>query len=238
MKDFSFLKVGFIAHRGFHTQEIPENSLSAFQKAIANGCTIEFDVHLLKDNKIVVFHDNNLKRMTGINKDIKDCTYDDLKNIQLLNTKEQIPTFQEVLNLINSQVPIIIELKYDVKKHKLEKELVKILDNYKGKFCVKSFDPFIMRWFQKNRPDYIRGLLVPSTYKNIQQYVSRKMLLLNFCNPDFISCDYKLFDDKKIQKLRMNKMILAWTITNRQDYLEYKTYFDNLICENLDEIIL
>ena len=70
MKNISFLKDKLIAHRGDHDikNKIPENSIPAFKKAINNNYTIELDVHLTKDNKIVVFHDNTLKRVCNINK--------------------------------------------------------------------------------------------------------------------------------------------------------------------------
>ena len=162
MKDLSFLQNKIIAHRGVNdNNKVVENTLESFSNAVKLGYAIEFDIHLLKDNEIVVYHDDNLKRLTGINKDLKDLTYDDIKDIKLLNTNQTIPKLSEVLKLVNGKVPIIIELKYDRKVGLLEKELVKYLDNYKGKFAVKSFNPLIVRWFKINRKDYIRGLLVP-----------------------------------------------------------------------------
>ena len=108
-----------IAHRGIHDNiDIPENTLQAFKKAIKNNISIELDVQLTKDNVLVVFHDDNLKRMTGINKNIKDITYYELKDIKLLNTNDTIPTFSEALNIINGKVLLDIEIK-DTKKIKI-----------------------------------------------------------------------------------------------------------------------
>lgn len=85
MKDISFLKKTFIAHRGYHNMKlgIPENSLLAFERAISYDYAIELDVHLIKDGNVVVFHDDNLKRMTGVNKQIKNCTYHELLLLRL-----------------------------------------------------------------------------------------------------------------------------------------------------------
>lgn len=68
-----FLKQNIIAHRGIHNinKGIPENSLLAFEKAIKNNYIIELDLHILKDRNVVVFHDDNLERMTGIKKILK-----------------------------------------------------------------------------------------------------------------------------------------------------------------------
>jgi len=80
MKNLEILKSNIIAHRGYYNnQDIPENSIKAFKKALKYNYIIEFDIHLLKDNNIVVFHDDNLKRITGINKKLKDLTYDDIQ---------------------------------------------------------------------------------------------------------------------------------------------------------------
>ncbi len=143
MKNLDFLTTSLIAHRGFFDNEkgIPENSMLAFQRAIQNHYNIELDVHILKDGKIVVFHDDHLKRMTNLDTAIKDCTYDDVKNLNLLNTNEKIPLLQEVLDFVAGKVTILIELKYDTKVGLLEKELVKILQNYKGQYAVQSFRP-------------------------------------------------------------------------------------------------
>ena len=88
MNNIDFLKNRIIAHRGYFDNSlgIPENSLPAFKKAIDLNFAIELDIHILKDNTIVAFHDNNLKRMTGINKPLKDYNYGELKDIKLLDT--------------------------------------------------------------------------------------------------------------------------------------------------------
>ena len=143
MEKLEFLKQNLIAHRGMHNIKIgiPENSLKAFEKAIECKYLIELDLHILKDGSVVVFHDDNLKRMTGIDKKIADTTYDEIKNLKLQSTNNYIPLFKEVLKLISGRVPIIIELKYDTKVGLLETETMNILKDYKGKYVVKSFNP-------------------------------------------------------------------------------------------------
>ena len=81
-KDCSFLTENIIAHRGMHDikEGIPENSMIAFEKAIQNNYIIELDVHILKDGNVVVFHDDNLKRLTNMDVMIKDMNYNELKS--------------------------------------------------------------------------------------------------------------------------------------------------------------
>ena len=232
-KNLEFLKKSLIAHRGLHNNnDIPENSLLSFKRAIDEKYIIELDVHILKDSTIVVMHDNDLHRMTGKNIELKNSTYEEIKNLTLINTEEKIPTIEQVLNLVNGKVPIIIELKYDTKVGLLEERLAQILDEYKGEFAVKSFDPFSVRWFKKNRPDYIRGLLIGDTYKKKYEQLASKSVFVRISKPDFISCSYKLADSKKIQKLRKKKLALAWTIRNKETYKLVQGKFDNYICEN------
>ena len=101
-----------IAHRGVHdNKSTPENSIKAFYKAVIKKYPIELDIQLTKDNEIVVFHDKNLKRMTGLDKDVEDLTLDEIKKLKLLDTREHIPRLDEVLKLVNGKVLIDIEIK-------------------------------------------------------------------------------------------------------------------------------
>ena len=81
-----------IAHRGLFDELNPENSLSAFKNAVKNNIPIEFDVVSTSDGVPVIFHDSKLARMTGQDGFISNCTYDEIKDLYLLKTKENIPT--------------------------------------------------------------------------------------------------------------------------------------------------
>ena len=131
MKDLTFLTSSLIAHRGVHNDKIEENTLLSFKRAIEKRYIIEFDVHMLKDETLVVYHDYSLKKLTGVNKIIEDLTYNELKKIKL-KTGQMIPTLKEVLNLIDGKVPVIIELKGNLKPGKLEELVAQNLDEYKG----------------------------------------------------------------------------------------------------------
>ena len=233
MKKIDFLKYNLIAHRGLHDEENPENSIGAFKKAIKKGYIIELDVHLLRDNTVVVFHDDNLYRMTRKRKKIKDLTYDEIKDIKLLDSKYGIPTLDSVLRLVAGKVPLIIEMKYDLKAGLLEKEVVKLLDNYNGLFCVKSFNPLSVRWFKKNRPEYVRGLLVSNKNKTFKEKISHSFLSFLLSKPDFISCSYLMYDNRRIKKYMRKIPVIAWTIKSDNLFLRYKDKFYNLIVEKI-----
>ena len=232
-----FLTRNLIAHRGYHDIEkgIPENSMLAFEEAIKNNYIIELDVHILKDNEVVVFHDDNLKRMTGADRKIKNCTYNELSKLRLQQTDEKIPLLKDVLNLVNGKVPIIIELKTDVRCGKLEKEVIKILEQYNGEYAIKSFNPFSVNCFRKHSPSTIRGQLA-SDFKNDKMCIIKKIflkhMLFNFISkPDFISYDIRALPSDKIARLREKQLVFGWTARSGEDIEKTKKYCDNVIFE-------
>lgn len=241
MKDLSFLKNRLIAHRGYHNKNlgIPENSIVAFKKAINNNYIIELDVHITKDKEIVVFHDFDLKRVCGVNKKIEELTYDELLKYNLYDTKYKIPKLKEILNLVDGKVPILIETKVAKFDGMLESKLSQCLDNYNGLFAIQSFFPFSILWFKKNRPHYIRGLLASnfktnSEINNLKKNISKTLITDVILKADFISYDIKALPNLYVDSKRKNKLILGWTVRNKEDYNKAKKYCDNLICENMD----
>ena len=219
MKNMDFLKRSLIAHRGLHTSQIPENTLPSFVKCVDKNYIIELDIHILSDNTIVVYHDHNLKKLTGVNKIIETLSYAQLSQIKI-NKKYTIPTLKQVMHIVDGKVPILIEVKDVDNNSEFEEELVKILDNYKGKFAIQSTNPFVIDWFYRNRKDYVIGLIVFNdlNYKLVKKYVKKI---------DFISVY------KKQLPFKINKLGLGWTIRKQSEYEKYKYLCDNLICENI-----
>lgn len=243
MKDCSFLTSNIIAHRGYHNinKNIPENSIAAFKKAIRCKYIIELDVHLTKDKRIVVFHDDNLKRMCNVDKKIEDCTYKELLKYNLNGTKYKIPLFEEVLSLVSGSVPLLIETKVSKFNGVLEKNLSRLLDNYEGLFAVQSFNPLSINWFRKHRKNFIRGIL-SYDFKNykmptLTKIILRTLFLDIILKTDFISYEISCMPNYFTDKKRKNKILLGWTVRNKKDYLKIKDYCDNLICENMEEYL-
>lgn len=149
------------AHRGLHSEDrsVPENSLEAFRLAAEAGYGIELDVQLSRDGQVVVFHDDTLNRVCGVDKRVDELDYDELKALRLCGTEHTIPLFTEVLKLVDCRSNLIVELKGGRRNDELCEKTRDILDYYDGIFCVESFHPGIVRWFRKNAPDYLRGQL-------------------------------------------------------------------------------
>ncbi|MDY2662927.1 MAG: glycerophosphodiester phosphodiesterase family protein [Bariatricus massiliensis] len=194
-----FLGLAF-AHRGLHDARklIPENSMYAFKEAVRHKLAIELDIHLTRDNQVVVFHDELLERVCGVPGTVEDSTYEELRMLHLLNTDEHIPLFKEVLDYIDGRVPLLIELKLPTQDMRLCSYAMELLSQYEGAYLVQSFNSLGMRWFKQNAPDILRGQLSSALTKSNKEnpYIVRfcvQHLLTNIlCRPDFIS--YKLAD--------------------------------------------
>ena len=146
----------YYAHRGLHNTDgtAPENSLPAFIAAAEHGYGIELDVHITKDDQIIVFHDDDLLRMCGVDAKTEDFTYAQLQELTLAGTEHRIPLFSEVLEVYAGAGPMVLELKTGPRKYELCEKTYAELKGYVGDVCIESFDPRIVRWWKKNAPEY------------------------------------------------------------------------------------
>lgn len=219
------------AHRGLHDETKPENSMSAFRAAVAAGYGMELDVHLLKDGNLAVIHDFDLGRVTGQEGKVEDLDSQDLWNYRLQGSREMIPTFKEVLDMVNGSVPLIVELKCAKNNYEaLCKAVCERLDNYKGLYCVESFDPRCVRWLKKNRPDIMRGQLAENYFRsdikiNIFVRLVMTFQLTNFLSrPHFVA--YRYADRNHVSNLLVKKLWgatrVTWTVQNKEEFLQAK----------------
>ena len=221
MNDFKNVRY---AHRGLHNETRPENSLAAFSAAVEGGYGIELDVRLSKDGELVVFHDDTLDRVTSESGRVDAKTFAELKEIRLAGTDERIPSFKEVLDLVNGRVPLLIELKEDAGKYGVTEKTLEILEKYKGAFVIESFNPLALGLVKKKAPHIMRGFLSQHFFKEEKyrapMYFLLQNILLNFiCRPDFIAfchSDFKMFAFRFIKKI-FRIPTLAWTTESEAD---------------------
>ena len=132
----SLFRTSITAHRGF-SSIAPENSIEAVQLAIDNlSDYVEIDVQETKDGVVVLLHDTNLKRVTGVNKNIWNVTYEELQQYSLgyrfprLYPESRIPTLEEVLLLCKDKVNLNIEIKINSHEERLCEEVVRLVEKY------------------------------------------------------------------------------------------------------------
>lgn len=161
MSNISWLTRLPIAHRGFHDLNRGrwENTLSAFAAAIERGYAIECDVHLALDGEVVVFHDNDLMRLTGTEGFVWQRTAAEFGAFRVGGTADHVPTLEELLALVRGRVPLIIELKgIPGKDDGLVAKVAQALKSYSGKVAIMSFDHWLIRQFPEQAPGIPAGL--------------------------------------------------------------------------------
>lgn len=236
------------AHRGLfnngdykHTggEILPENSLGAFKNAVAHGFGIELDIQLSSDGEVMVFHDYTLERMCGVKGSLSDHTAEELGKMRLLGTEYTIPTLKEVLRVVNKRVPLLIELKGETSDTRLCDAAALILDAYMGDYCVESFNPMLLQWFNNHRPDVARGVLVT----DFSKVKTSKSKLINFMlthlltnvlsRPDFIALDgrSKISLSVWLCAVLFRTNVYFWTVRNERLYDKNKKDGDFSIFE-------
>lgn len=224
-----------IAHRGLYNTEKPENSLAAFKNACDNSFPVELDVRIIDDGTLIVFHDNNIKRMTTHDGYVSNLTKDKLCELNLAGTEQTIPTFEQVLETINGAVPMLIEIKNESKVGELEQKVIDMLSSYNGEFAVESLNPYSMEYFKHNASEIIRGQLFMVMTKNympgaFKRFMFNSMRIAKISSPDFIASKAADLPYKKISKL--NLPTIAWTIRSNTEMEKVAPYSDNIIFEN------
>ncbi|HIK19247.1 MAG TPA: glycerophosphodiester phosphodiesterase [Leptolyngbyaceae cyanobacterium M33_DOE_097] len=225
-----------IAHRGLHQNcSIPENSIAAFEAAIAQNYPIELDVQLIADGELAVFHDVALHRLTGAQGSIFEQTLASLKSLRLLGTDETIPSLGQVLHFVDGRVPLLIELKNEGAAGKPEAALLSQVSGYQGLFAIQSFNPCSLQWFQHNAPHILRGQLA-GNFKGVPLAWYKKQLLSNLLlnwasRPHFIAYDVRALPNLPtlLSHRIFNLPLLAWTIRSDRDRQWALKYADNFI---------
>lgn len=187
------------AHRGLFDDNNPENSYVAFENAIKHGLAIECDVRLSSDDVPIMIHDPTLKRLCLRDDAVNQLTYDELKKMSIAQTNQTLISLETVLNLVDGQVPIMIEIKPNDSMQKSVDRVFEVLNGYHGNVSIVSFDPRIVRMSKKKGLKHIPiGQIIEIHFKNKSLvWWQRVLLTLNayqrFSRADFISIHIKLW---------------------------------------------
>ena len=230
----------YYAHRGLHDNrsDAPENTMRAFARACEAGYGIEMDIQLTKDRKAVVFHDFTLKRVCSAPGRVSDFTYRQLQQFSIYGTDQRIPLLKDVLELVDGRVPLIIEMKYKDFNNRVCVEADRLLQNYKGEYCIESFHPWALIWYRRHRPEICRGQLSMNFQRQEGNYSPERMivrhLLTNFLTkPNFIA--YDLRDKEAVSKNICRRLFgcpsVAWTVRSGSQLEKCRPYYDSFIFE-------
>ncbi len=230
-----------VAHRGLWAPDgAPENSLGAFQHACENDYGIELDVQLSSDGEAMVFHDSDLKRMTGVEGRLADHTAADLGKMRLKGTDEGIPTLADTLTLVGHRAMVHIELKTPYGEvGPLERRVTEILVDHNGPTCVIGFNPYSHAWFADHQPQILRGLDSYSyrgsgdrTLAPEQRKAFANLEHVSLAKPHFLALGVDMLPSEIAAKYRAKGMpIVAWTVRSAEQWEGLKDCCDNLIFE-------
>lgn len=203
-----------MAHRGL-SADAPENTLYAFSDAISVGADfIELDVQQTKDGVLVVMHDSNLKRTTGVNKDIWDVNYADIQDLDAGSwfdpayANARIPTLEETLQFVDKRAKLNIEIKPT--KHgsdTLEQDVANLITeyHYTDACYVTSFSYGSLKKVKEVNPDIRTGYLMSVAYGQFYslQYADAFSLNKVFVTSQVVNAAHQ-----------QGKQIFAWTVNS------------------------
>jgi glycerophosphoryl diester phosphodiesterase len=212
-----------IAHRGLHAagEGRPENSLAAFERCCALGFPAELDVRLTRDGRVVVFHDRQLRRLTGAGGRVEERDAAEVRALRLLDSDERVPLLREVLDLVGGRVPLLVELKAGAPPAALEKAVLADLEGYRGEVAIQAFKLRTVRELDRRDASHAIGHLwhrrtPPATGSRVA----------------FVGCHVGGVSRRAIRRRReAGGVVLAWTVRSPEQAEHALRFVDNYIFE-------
>jgi len=208
-------EVEVIAHRAGGALA-PENTIAALKNAIRLGCEwAEIDVQLTSDQKIIVAHDTDLRRLAHLNKAVQECTLAEIQSLDVGSAfsaefkGEQIPTLEDFLNVAKDKIRIVIELKPHSQQDAapLARAVVNLLqkrgETTRHRVCSLSYEA--VQSVRRDDPSIELGFIVAQAVGPIEKL-----------DADFFMIDQKMATQKLVERCKAvgNRFVLAWTVDN------------------------
>lgn len=225
--------VKIIAHRAGGTMA-SENSIEGLEKAIEHGCYgCEIDVQRTKDGYYVINHDNDFKRLTGVNRAPKDMTMEEIRELRIRDTtgngqELSVVTLEEMLDVIKGRTKLFVELKGPTADRQMVDDVVRIIREHD---CVEdtaliSLDYGIIKYAETTYPEFETGTLFFASLGNIST----------------LTCDLLIMEEETATTGNINivheggKQAIVWTVNTRQGM--YRFLDSNIDAIITDEILL
>jgi glycerophosphoryl diester phosphodiesterase len=233
-----------IAHRGLHdsTSGIIENTMAAFAAAISQNYAIECDLQISSDGEAMVFHDSRLERLTEAKGRVIELSSGELKRVSMRNTKEVIPTLDELLRQVSGRVPLIIEIKSRWNgNNALVRRALDVLAPYQGPYALMSFDPDVLEAMRQLSPQTVRGIVADRVADGLwrQLPLPRRLELRHFAHverslPHFVSFEAKGLPWPPVRALRAAGLpVISWTVRSQSEAREARRYSDQITFEGI-----
>ncbi len=207
------------AHRGLHGPGVLENSPAAFEAAMARGLGIECDVQRSADGEAMVFHDWELDRLTGESGLVMARHAAELGRIALKGEADAIPTLTAVLDQVAGRAPLLIEVKSkaELPVDALCRAVHRALRGYTGQHAVMSFDPRVARWFFRQAPEILRGLVITEEGEKGWSGRMKRRLALWHSRAQFLAYDIRDLPSRAAAWQRVRGLPVAtWTVRSAE----------------------
>lgn len=217
--------LGF-AHRGLHDARVPENSLAAFEAALALGAGIECDLQLTGCGHALVFHDADGQRLGGQPAPVGDTDLATLARWRLADGAAP-PTLSALLDLVAGRVPILLELKQVHRNgERIAAAALAALEGYDGPVGVMSFSARAIRFVAEVSPATRRGLVLSN-----RDVALRRATKLSRARPDFVAVKLSEIHKAWARSLREDMPLYSWTAREPADATKVAKYADAPIWE-------
>jgi glycerophosphoryl diester phosphodiesterase len=240
-----------IAHRGASAYA-PENTLSAFEKAIQMGAlVIETDVHQTKDSVVVIMHDLSVDRTTNGKGQIKDLSVKEFKTLRIkkkdtCRTKrgqgedEHPPTLEEAIKQVNGRCKLLIELKKGSDYYpNIEKHIVDLISKYNAHswiYTIHSFDKKALINVAKRDSNINLQKLIVFKFPLVSFNFDKKFSKDDFASWQGVNVYYRFCSKRVIKKIhKLGKTVYVWTVNKpRKAYKYAKRGVDGIITNKPD----
>jgi len=206
-----------IAHRGLHDVNagIYENTLSAISAAMKRDYPVEFDLQLSVDKVPMVFHDEQLERMTAVEGNIREMNAANLREIRINGTADLIPSLAQLLELVDGTIGLVIEMKgKEGEDEGFVAAVVNALDGYRGNYVLMSFAHHLLEDARKIAPHIPLGL---TAYGGDEKYETHREITEKI-QADFISYYFEQLDTRFVREfMDTGRPVISWTVETEED---------------------
>lgn len=218
-------------HRG-SSGIAPENTISAIKQAVSDGADfIEIDIHLTKDEHIILMHDEHVDRTTNGHGLVRDLTYDEIRQLDagswfdLKFAGEHVPTLTEVIEFVKGRLSVNIEIKSNAFLPAQIEKIIKLIRDceFTNDCILTSFQRSYIEMIHHISPEVRTGL--------IMNYMPHPQTMLFKDSFDVLSCNYRLLNKDMVDALHSSeKEVHVWTVNEKDEFFQMKEYgVDNVI---------
>jgi glycerophosphoryl diester phosphodiesterase len=233
---------GPFAHRGLHGPGRPENTIAAFEAAVAAGFGIELDVRLSADGLPVVFHDATLARLCGDGRRLSALTAAELFRTPVAGSDQTVPTLAAVLSLVGGRTPLMVDVKAGLvapeRRRTLADGVAILLRSYVGPVAVVGFDALLLGSVAATAPRVVRGQSAGVDPAFVRRWWARAacrpvddLWSARLSRPQFVTFNVDRLPSALVARIRESMPIVAWTVRTSEQLATARRHADGMVVE-------